>query len=843
MQTSLKLASFAITTYYLLLLLPLVGCSFHEDVNQHSSHNNIKENIHKLSPRMTSNVTVHGLLAWFSIGFLMPLGILVIRMSVREERGTTRAKVLFYLHVILQMLSVLVATAGAVMSLRNFENSFNNHHQRLGLALYGSIWIQTLIGFFRPHRGKKEWSFWYLAHWMLGTMISLFGIINIYTGLEAYHKRTQRSSGLWTILFTAQVSFIAACYLFQDKRDYIQKQGVISNLEQPITIRQQDEETAQRQQQIQRDLLPDQQPCGKVNALKNLFDSTPNSFVGPDGKVYHSHDGLAPHSHEPIYSPGYFSRRAPPLLSRNFNERAFTIGIGGPVGTGKTALMLALCKLLRDKYSLAAVTNDIFTKEDGEFLVKNGALPEERIRAVETGGCPHAAIREDISINLGPLEELSNLYKTDILLCESGGDNLAANFSRELADYIIYIIDVSGGDKIPRKGGPGITQADLLVINKTDLAPAVGADLAVMERDALRMRDGGPFVFAQVKHGKGVEEIVNHILQAWEFCKKERKKIVVNYKNGPEWAGPQCGGGVHYQFTTHPTEEAKFRESDEIKFEQRKKKPEISSYQPTISILRKMAAEDEEPKKRRMVVESLGWLTESSIMPKKHRAIAGVGASSIMELKAQLYQSQEESKKSKELASSDIEFHRAKKRITAHDGFSAKNSGVDARAHKDKLELKAVHDGSASYAALERKAALYDKLARGELSDEEDKEKYCVDFFGKRVEQDEPQQTQHRDSPAVVSPENQDGEINASTLFSTKPLGLGRADATVDNDIHKRFVREVHEEANQAREMASKLKLRREEQAAARREKLKQAYIRKQLERLKTASCNKEQTE
>ncbi|XP_008246032.1 PREDICTED: urease accessory protein G-like, partial [Prunus mume] len=215
-----------------------------------------------------------------------------------------------------------------------------------------------------------------------------------------------------------------------------------------------------------------------------------NSWVGPDGKVYHSHDGLAPHSHEPIYSPGYFSRRAPPLLTRNFSERAFTIGIGGPVGTGKTALMLALCTLLRDKYSLAAVTNDIFTKEDGEFLVKHGALPEERIRAVETGGCPHAAIREDISINLGPLEELSNLYKTDILLCESGGDNLAANFSRELADYIIYIIDVSGGDKIPRKGGPGITQADLLVINKTDLAPAVGADLAIMERDALRMRDG-----------------------------------------------------------------------------------------------------------------------------------------------------------------------------------------------------------------------------------------------------------------------------------------------------------------------------------------------------------------
>lgn len=185
--------------------------------------------------------------------------------------------------------------------------------------------------------------------------------------------------------------------------------------------------------------------------------------------------------------------------------------------------MLALCQFLRDKYSLAAVTNDIFTKEDGEFLVKHGALPEERIRAVETGGCPHAAIREDISINLGPLEELSNLYKADILLCESGGDNLAANFSRELADYIIYIIDVSAGDKIPRKGGPGITQADLLVINKTDLALAVGADLAVMERDALRMRDGGPFVFAQVKHGKGVEEIVNHILQAWEVATGKKR--------------------------------------------------------------------------------------------------------------------------------------------------------------------------------------------------------------------------------------------------------------------------------------------------------------------------------
>ncbi|KAK2639302.1 hypothetical protein Ddye_027097 [Dipteronia dyeriana] len=150
--------------------------------------------------------------------------------------------------------------------------------------------------------------------------------------------------------------------------------------------------------------------------------------------------------------------------------------------------------------------------------MKHGFLPEERIRVVETGGCPHAAICEDISINLGPLEELSNLFKADILLCEYGGDNLAANFSMELADYIIYIIDVSGGDKIPRKCGTGITQADLLVINKTDLAQAVCSDLSVMERDALRMRNGGPFVFAQVKHGVGVEEIVNNVLQAWEVA-------------------------------------------------------------------------------------------------------------------------------------------------------------------------------------------------------------------------------------------------------------------------------------------------------------------------------------
>ena len=176
--------------------------------------------------------------------------------------------------------------------------------------------------------------------------------------------------------------------------------------------------------------------------------------------------------------------------------------------------MLQLCRHLRDRIEIGVVTNDIFTKEDAEFLTRNEALESRRIRAVETGGCPHAAIREDISANLVALEELHQLLLPQILLIESGGDNLAACFSRELADYTIQVIDVAGGDKIPRKGGPGITQSDLLVINKTDLAGAVGADLAVMERDAKKMRGVGPFVFAQVKHDVGVDVIVNHILHA-----------------------------------------------------------------------------------------------------------------------------------------------------------------------------------------------------------------------------------------------------------------------------------------------------------------------------------------
>jgi len=213
--------------------------------------------------------------------------------------------------------------------------------------------------------------------------------------------------------------------------------------------------------------------------------------------------------------PGHFQERERPMR-RDTRERAFTVGVGGPVGSGKTALVLALCRLLRDRVSLGVVTNDIFTKEDAEFLVRNEALAIERIRAVETGGCPHAAIREDISHNLLSLERLMREVKPapELLFVESGGDNLAAQYSRELADFTIYVIDVAGGDKVPRKGGPGITQSDLLIINKTDLAPHVGADLGVMDRDARKMRGAGPTVFAQVTHGVGVEEIAGHVLRA-----------------------------------------------------------------------------------------------------------------------------------------------------------------------------------------------------------------------------------------------------------------------------------------------------------------------------------------
>ena len=189
-------------------------------------------------------------------------------------------------------------------------------------------------------------------------------------------------------------------------------------------------------------------------------------------------------------------------------KQTLRVGIGGPVGSGKTALTLALCKRMREKYNMAVVTNDIYTHEDANFLTKNGALEADRIIGVETGGCPHTAIREDASMNLAAIDELCERHENlDLVLVESGGDNLSATFSPELSDLTIYVIDVSAGDKIPRKGGPGITKSDLLVINKTDLAPYVGASLEVMREDSLKMRGDKPFVFSNLKVGDGLADI------------------------------------------------------------------------------------------------------------------------------------------------------------------------------------------------------------------------------------------------------------------------------------------------------------------------------------------------
>ena len=195
------------------------------------------------------------------------------------------------------------------------------------------------------------------------------------------------------------------------------------------------------------------------------------------------------------------------------------LGIGGPVGSGKTALTLALCRALRDKYNIAVVTNDIYTEEDAQFLVRNEALAPERIIGVETGGCPHTAIREDASINLEAVARLNRRFTDlDLIIIESGGDNLAATFSPELSDLTLYVIDVAAGDKIPRKGGPGITKSDLLIINKIDLAPMVGASLEVMERDARKMRGTRPFVFTNLKTGQGLDTVINHIETEGILC-------------------------------------------------------------------------------------------------------------------------------------------------------------------------------------------------------------------------------------------------------------------------------------------------------------------------------------
>ena len=197
------------------------------------------------------------------------------------------------------------------------------------------------------------------------------------------------------------------------------------------------------------------------------------------------------------------------------HKPALRLGVGGPVGSGKTALVDTLCKKLRDRYQIAVVTNDIYTREDADFLLRSGALAADRIVGVETGGCPHTAIREDASINLEAVAALNRKFTDlDLVIIESGGDNLAATFSPELSDLTLYVIDVAAGDKIPRKGGPGITKSDLLIINKTDLAPHVGASLEVMDRDAKKMRGSKPFVFTNLKSGDGVDAVCEFIVRA-----------------------------------------------------------------------------------------------------------------------------------------------------------------------------------------------------------------------------------------------------------------------------------------------------------------------------------------
>ena len=201
------------------------------------------------------------------------------------------------------------------------------------------------------------------------------------------------------------------------------------------------------------------------------------------------------------------------------DKPALRLGVGGPVGSGKTALVDTLCKRMRERYQIAVVTNDIYTREDADFLLRSGALADDRIVGVETGGCPHTAIREDASINLEAVAALNRKFTDlDLVIIESGGDNLAATFSPELSDLTLYVIDVAAGDKIPRKGGPGITKSDLLIINKIDLAPMVGASLEVMDRDARKMRGTKPFVFTNLKTGHGLDTIISHIEKEGILC-------------------------------------------------------------------------------------------------------------------------------------------------------------------------------------------------------------------------------------------------------------------------------------------------------------------------------------
>ncbi|XP_030511395.1 cytochrome b561 domain-containing protein At4g18260 [Rhodamnia argentea] len=246
-------------------LLPLAA---HQpgEANQIQGHKNARQNLHKMNAKINKDIAMHGLLLWSSMGFLMPLGILVIRLSIREE-NRARAKAFFYIHVILQVLSLLLATSGAILSIKTFENSFDNHHQRIGLILYVAIWVQALTGLLRPRRGTKRRSTWYFSHWILGTAVSLLGIINIYTGIMAFHDKTSRATWVWNILFTAQVSLIAFLYLFVDKWDYMRRQGVASGGD-PTTPSPNNLTNTQVESGKELVLVP----CSKHNALKNLFD-------------------------------------------------------------------------------------------------------------------------------------------------------------------------------------------------------------------------------------------------------------------------------------------------------------------------------------------------------------------------------------------------------------------------------------------------------------------------------------------------------------------------------------------------------------------------------------------
>ncbi|KAF8029443.1 hypothetical protein BT93_E1985 [Corymbia citriodora subsp. variegata] len=247
------------------LLLPLAADQPGE-ANQIHGHKYARQNLHKINAKINKDIAVHGLLLWSSMGFLMPLGVLVIRLSIREE-NRARAKAFFLLHVILQVLALILATSGAILSIKTFENSFNNHHQRIGLILYVAIWVQALTGLLRPRRGTKRRSIWYFLHWILGTAVSLLGIINIYTGIIAFHDKTSRATWVWNILFTAQVSLIAFLYLFIEKWDYMRRQGVTSGNE-PTTPSP--DNLVSSQIESRKDLVL--VSCSKQNALKNLFD-------------------------------------------------------------------------------------------------------------------------------------------------------------------------------------------------------------------------------------------------------------------------------------------------------------------------------------------------------------------------------------------------------------------------------------------------------------------------------------------------------------------------------------------------------------------------------------------